>query len=163
VLVIVGMAACLGAASHAPVAITLIAAEACGSISLLEPAIIAVPLAVLIMGNRTLYASQPATRAELSAKRAGEKAAQEISSAPEMMALPAGDEPLPAQSPAEIAFASAEADPQPPAIDPAPSTDVPTAIAAGRPWSGTADPVRMKPTLPRGAHGLDPAASPYFR
>jgi len=64
-MVIIGMAACLGAASHAPLAITLIAAEACGSISLLEPAVIAVPLAVLIVGRRTLYQSQPATRQAL--------------------------------------------------------------------------------------------------
>jgi chloride channel protein, CIC family len=64
-LVIIGMAACLGAASHAPVAITLIAAEACGNISLVEPAVIAVPIAVLVVGRRTLYQSQPATRAAL--------------------------------------------------------------------------------------------------
>lgn len=57
-LVIVGMAACLGAASHAPISITVIAAEMCGSISVLEPAAIAVPLAVLIAGRPTLYASQ---------------------------------------------------------------------------------------------------------
>jgi chloride channel protein, CIC family len=57
-LVIVGMAACLGAASHAPVAITVIAAEMCGSFSVLEPASIAVPIAVLVAGRPTLYASQ---------------------------------------------------------------------------------------------------------
>jgi CIC family chloride channel protein len=64
-LVIIGIAACLGAASHAPIAITLIAAETCGSMSLIEPAVIALPLAIMVTGRRTLYMSQPTNRGEL--------------------------------------------------------------------------------------------------
>ena len=65
-LVIVGMAACLGAAARAPIAITLIAIETTGNFSLLAPATIAVPLAVIIVGKQTLYRSQPETRAALA-------------------------------------------------------------------------------------------------
>ena len=65
-LVVVGMAACLGAAAHAPISIILIAAETCGSYSLMIPAAIAVPVAVIVTGSLTLYESQPTTR-----KRAG--------------------------------------------------------------------------------------------
>jgi chloride channel protein, CIC family len=69
-LVILGMAACLGAAAHSPVAITLIAVETCGSYWLLLAALITVPLAVYVMGPKSLYRNQLTDRAELAARRA---------------------------------------------------------------------------------------------
>lgn len=58
-LAIIGAAACLGAAAHAPVAITLIAIEMVGyPLQLALPAAITVTVAVLIVGDRTLYRSQ---------------------------------------------------------------------------------------------------------
>jgi chloride channel protein, CIC family len=71
-LVIVGIAACLGAASHAPVAITLIAVETCDSFWLLGPTVIAVLPAVLIVGRKTLYMSQSTTVAALEAEIAAQ-------------------------------------------------------------------------------------------
>jgi chloride channel protein, CIC family len=69
-LAAVGMAACLGAASQAPIAITVIAAETCWSWWVLAAALIAVPIAVKLMGNDTLYRAQPLNRAALAAQRA---------------------------------------------------------------------------------------------
>jgi chloride channel protein, CIC family len=69
-LVAVGMAACLGAAARSPIAITLIAAEACGSAWVLPAALLAVPIAVALMGSDSLYRSQPLTRAQLTPGRA---------------------------------------------------------------------------------------------
>jgi CIC family chloride channel protein len=73
-LVAVGMAACLGAAAHAPAAIILIAAETCGNPWLPSPwvlvaALLAVPVAVWAMGSDSLYRSQPMNRAQLAAQR----------------------------------------------------------------------------------------------
>ena len=69
-LAAVGMAACLGAAARSPFAITLIAAETCGSWWVLAVAVLAVPVAVVLMGSDTLYRAQPRDRAELTARRA---------------------------------------------------------------------------------------------
>jgi len=68
-LVAVGMAACLGAAAHAPAAIILIAAETCANPWVLVAALLAVPVAVAVMGSDSLYRSQPMTRAQLAADR----------------------------------------------------------------------------------------------
>jgi chloride channel protein, CIC family len=62
--VIVGMAACLGSAIHAPVALTVMVAELTGTVDALFPTMIAVAAAVLVMGNVTLYPSQPRDRAD---------------------------------------------------------------------------------------------------
>lgn len=68
-LVAVGMAACLGAAAHAPTAIILIAAETCASPWVLVAALLTVPVAVAVMGSDSLYRSQPTNRAQLAAER----------------------------------------------------------------------------------------------
>ncbi len=66
-MIIVGMAACLGSAAHAPISIVLIAAETTGSIAMVAPAGLAVALAVLVVGRETLYRSQPVRRGQAAA------------------------------------------------------------------------------------------------
>jgi chloride channel protein, CIC family len=68
-LAAVGMAACLGAAARSPVAITVIAAETCSSGWVLAAALLAVPIAVRLMGPDTLYRAQPRDRRELAESR----------------------------------------------------------------------------------------------
>jgi CIC family chloride channel protein len=65
----VGMAACLGAAAHSPLAITVIAAETCQSWWVLPAALLAVPIAVKLMGSDSLYRAQPLNRNEWAANR----------------------------------------------------------------------------------------------
>jgi CIC family chloride channel protein len=64
-LAAVGMAACLGAAARSPLAITVIAAETCWSWWVLVAALLAVPVAVKLMGSDTLYRAQPLKRKDL--------------------------------------------------------------------------------------------------
>jgi chloride channel protein, CIC family len=66
-LAAVGMAACLGAAARAPLAITVIAAQTCGSWWVLPTAVLAVPVAYAMMGRDSLYRAQPLNRAGLAA------------------------------------------------------------------------------------------------
>jgi H+/Cl- antiporter ClcA len=66
----VGMAACLGAAARSPLAITLIAAQTCASWWVLPGAVLAVPVAVVLMGSDSLYRAQPRDMPELAAHRA---------------------------------------------------------------------------------------------
>lgn len=66
---IVGMVACFGAIAHAPLAVILMVAEMTGSLSLLVPAMIAIALAVLVVGDATIYRSQLRNRAESPAHR----------------------------------------------------------------------------------------------
>ena len=68
-LAVVGMAACLGAAARSPFAITVIAAETCRSGWVLAAALLAVPVAVMLMGSDTLYRAQPLNRNELKESR----------------------------------------------------------------------------------------------
>jgi CIC family chloride channel protein len=68
-LAAVGMAACLGAAARSPFAITLIAAETCGSFWVLPTALLAVPIAVALMGSDSLYRAQPLDRRQLAAEQ----------------------------------------------------------------------------------------------
>ncbi len=56
--VIVGMIACFGSVAHAPIAVMLMVAEMTGSLELLAPAMVAVGLATLLVGDRTIYRSQ---------------------------------------------------------------------------------------------------------
>lgn len=67
--VIVGMTACFGAVAHAPLAVMLMVAEMTGSLELLAPAMIAIALAVLVVGDVTIYRSQLATRTDSPAHR----------------------------------------------------------------------------------------------
>jgi chloride channel protein, CIC family len=67
--VIVGMTACFGAIAHAPLAVMLMVAEMTGSLELLPPAMVAIAVAVLVVGDTTIYRSQLATRADSLAHR----------------------------------------------------------------------------------------------
>lgn len=67
--VIVGMIACFGAIAHAPLAVMLMVAEMTGNLSLLAPAMIAIAIAVLVVGDSTIYRSQLRDRNESPAHR----------------------------------------------------------------------------------------------
>jgi len=67
--VIVGMTACFGAIAHAPLAVMLMVAEMTGNLALLAPAMVAVVIAVLVVGDTTIYRSQLRTRADSPAHR----------------------------------------------------------------------------------------------
>jgi len=72
--VVVGMAACLGPVVHAPLAVVIMVGEATGSFAVVAPALLAVAVATFVVGDVTLYRSQPATRrdAPLHRSPAGE-------------------------------------------------------------------------------------------
>jgi H+/Cl- antiporter ClcA len=69
--VIVGMMACFGSISRAPLAVMLMVAEMTGTLSLIVPAMLAVGLATLIIrrSDDTIYRSQLKNRAESPAHR----------------------------------------------------------------------------------------------
>jgi chloride channel protein, CIC family len=69
--VIVGMMACFGSISRAPLAVMLMVAEMTGSLTLVVPAMVAVGLATLIVrrNDDTIYRSQLHNRAESPAHR----------------------------------------------------------------------------------------------
>jgi CBS domain-containing protein len=69
--VIVGMMACFGSISRAPIAVMLMVAEMTGSLEVLAPAMIAVGIATLIVrrSDATIYRSQLRTRGDSSAHR----------------------------------------------------------------------------------------------
>lgn len=69
--VVVGMMACFGSISRAPLAVMLMVAEMTGSLSMVVPAMVAVGLATLIVrrSDDTIYRSQPRSRAESPAHR----------------------------------------------------------------------------------------------
>jgi CBS domain-containing protein len=67
---VVGMIACFGSIAHAPLGLILMVAEMTGSLTLLPPAMVAIGLATLIVGERTIYESQLRSRADSPAHRA---------------------------------------------------------------------------------------------
>jgi chloride channel protein, CIC family len=67
--VIIGMMALLGGVAHAPLAVMLMVAEMTGNLSMLAPAMIAVGIASIVVGNTTIYNSQVGTRADSPAHR----------------------------------------------------------------------------------------------
>lgn len=69
--VIVGMMACFGSISRAPLAVMLMVAEMTGTLSLIVPAMLAIGLATLIVrrNDDTIYRSQLRSRAESPAHR----------------------------------------------------------------------------------------------
>ncbi len=69
--VIVGMMACFGSISRAPIAVMLMVAEMTGSLEVLAPAMIAVGIATLIVrrSDATIYRSQLRTRSDSPAHR----------------------------------------------------------------------------------------------
>jgi CIC family chloride channel protein len=68
--VIIGMMALFGGIAHAPLAVMLMVAEMTGNLSLLAPAMLAVGLSYLVVGNNTIYTSQIESRAASPAHRA---------------------------------------------------------------------------------------------
>jgi CIC family chloride channel protein len=67
--VIVGMMALFGGIAHAPLAVMLMVAEMTGNLSMLAPAMIAVGISSIIVGNATIYTSQVDSRADSPAHR----------------------------------------------------------------------------------------------
>jgi chloride channel protein, CIC family len=68
-LVIVGMISCFGSIAHAPIAVMLMVAEMTGSLELLAPAMAAVGIATLVVGDQTIYTSQLKNRADSPSHR----------------------------------------------------------------------------------------------
>jgi CIC family chloride channel protein len=62
--VIVAMMALFGSVAHAPLAVMLMVAEMTDSLAMLAPAMLAIGLASLVVGDRTIYRSQLRSRAE---------------------------------------------------------------------------------------------------
>ena len=90
--VIVGMMALFGSIAHAPFAVMLMVAEMTGNLSLLAPAMIAIAVATLLVGDRTIYTSQLPNRAAAPAHRLR-------SSFPLLAALTVGNAYVPAVIP----------------------------------------------------------------
>jgi CIC family chloride channel protein len=67
--VIVGMMALFGGIAHAPLAVMLMVAEMTGNLSMLAPAMIAVGISSIIVGNHTIYICQVPSRADSPAHR----------------------------------------------------------------------------------------------
>ena len=63
------MMALFGSVAHAPLAVMLMVAEMTGNLSMLAPAMVAVGLATFVVGTRTIYRSQLATRADSPAQQ----------------------------------------------------------------------------------------------
>jgi len=82
--VIVAMMALFGSIAHAPLAVMLMVAEMTGNLSMLAPAMVAVGLATFVVGSRSIYRSQLATRADSPAHRFR-------FALPLLAAVPAGD------------------------------------------------------------------------
>ena len=68
-LVIIGMISLFGSVAHAPLAMLLMVGEMTGNLSLLAPAMVAVSLATLLVGNATVYPAQEMNREESTAHR----------------------------------------------------------------------------------------------
>jgi len=67
--VMVAMMALFGSVAHAPLAVMLMVAEMTGNLSMLAPAMVAVGLATFVVGSRTIYRSQLASRADSPSQR----------------------------------------------------------------------------------------------
>jgi H+/Cl- antiporter ClcA len=67
---VVGMIACFGSVAHAPLGLMLMVAEMTGSLALLPPAIVAIGLATLVVGDDTIYEGQLRSRVDAPAHRA---------------------------------------------------------------------------------------------
>ena len=82
--VIVAMMALFGSIAHAPLAVMLMVAEMTDNLGILAPAMLAIGVATLIVGDRSIYASQLRSRAESPAH-------QFRHALPLMASIPAGD------------------------------------------------------------------------
>ncbi|MGE0597887.1 MAG: chloride channel protein [Dehalococcoidia bacterium] len=68
-IIIICMIAMFGSVAHAPLAMLLMVGEMTGNLSLLAPAMAAVAIATLLVGDTTIYKSQQMTRADSPAHR----------------------------------------------------------------------------------------------
>jgi CIC family chloride channel protein len=68
-MVIVGMMALFGSIAHVPLAALLMVAEMTGNIAMLAPAMVAVGVASLVVGDETIYTAQQDVRADSPAHR----------------------------------------------------------------------------------------------
>ena len=68
-VVIIAMVAMFGSVAHAPLAMLLMVGEMTGNLSLLAPAMVAVAVATLLVGDTTIYKSQVDSRADSPAHR----------------------------------------------------------------------------------------------
>lgn len=66
---IVAMMALFGGIAHAPLAVMIMVAEMTGNLTLLAPAMVAVGIATLLVGDQTIYRSQIASRVDSPAHR----------------------------------------------------------------------------------------------
>ncbi len=82
--VIVAMMALFGSIAHAPLAVMLMVAEMTGNLAMLAPAMIAIGIASVVVGDRTIYRSQLKSRADSPAHRFR-------FAMPLMSSIPAGD------------------------------------------------------------------------
>lgn len=64
IFIFVGMVAVFGAISHAPLAMILMVAEMTGNLAVVPPAMLALAIAALIVGERSIYRSQLLTRVD---------------------------------------------------------------------------------------------------
>ncbi len=69
VYVVVGMAVVFGSISHAPIAMLLMVAEMTGNLALVPMAMLAMAVSSLVVGDKTIYRSQLATREDDQAVR----------------------------------------------------------------------------------------------
>jgi H+/Cl- antiporter ClcA/CBS domain-containing protein len=82
--VIVAMMALFGSVAHAPLAVMLMVAEMTDSLAMLGPAMLAIGIATLVVGDRSMYTSQLRSRADSPAHRFR-------FAMPLMASIPAGD------------------------------------------------------------------------
>ena len=82
--VIVAMMALFGSIAHAPLAVMLMVAEMTGNLEMLAPAMLAIGIAMLVVGPRTIYRSQLRNRTESPAH-------QFRFALPLLASIPAGD------------------------------------------------------------------------
>lgn len=82
--VIVAMMALFGSIAHAPLAVMLMVAEMTGNLSMLAPAMIAIGVATVVVGERSIYRSQLRSRTDSPAHRFR-------FALPVMSSIPAGD------------------------------------------------------------------------
>ena len=82
--VIVAMMALFGSIAHAPLAVMLMVAEMTGNLSMLAPAMLAIGIAMLVVGPKSIYQSQLRDRAESPAH-------QFRFAMPLLASIPAGD------------------------------------------------------------------------
>lgn len=82
--VIVAMMALFGSIAHAPLAVMLMVAEMTGNLAMLAPAMLAIGIAMVVVGPRTIYRSQLRSRAESPAH-------QFRFAMPLLSSIPAGD------------------------------------------------------------------------